>query len=121
MGEEGVTVTLVFALMGAEPLSAELLQAIDNGGAKEFNHLGEMVDHRVIFASEIHAKVRDDIAVKPLDLQASLNPPWFSLSDPPYESYEGVVAAEEVAEWAGGGQLPLRPQHPQPARTDLDQ
>ncbi|WP_430382389.1 AIPR family protein [Streptomyces sp. P10-4] len=100
MGEEGVTVSLVFALMGAQPLSAELLQAIDNG-AKEFNHLGEMVDHRPILASEIHAKVREDIADKPLDLQAALNP-WFSLNDP-YESYEGVVAAEEVAEWAEAG------------------
>lgn len=100
MGEEGVTVTLVFALMGAEPLSAELRQALVNG-AKEFNHLGEMVDDQVILAPEIHAKVRDDIADKPLDLETSLHP-WFSLNDP-YESYEGVVAAEEVAGWAKAG------------------
>ncbi|MGV4928270.1 AIPR family protein (plasmid) [Streptomyces sp. BHT-5-2] len=100
MGEEGVTVVLVFALMGAEPLSSELRQALDNG-AREFNHLGEIVDHRVILASELHAKVRDDIADKPLDLKASLTP-WFSLNDP-YESYEGVVPAEEVAEWAKAG------------------
>lgn len=100
MSEEGTTVTLVFALMGAEPPAPEVRQALTNGEA-EFNYLGEIVDHRVLLSSELHAKVREDIADQPVDLEASLFP-WFGMNDP-YESYEGVVTAEQVADWAREG------------------
>ncbi|UDM03244.1 AIPR family protein [Streptomyces longhuiensis] len=93
-------VTQVIVLMGTDPLSAELRQALENG-EREFNHHGDRLGHKVILAREIYALVRDDIADEPIDLEADLSP-WFKLPNL-YESYQGVVSADQVASWAQAG------------------
>lgn len=96
MGQGAVSVTQVIVLMGADPVSTEVEQALLNGES-EFNRHGDLLGHRVILASEVWAKVRDDIAAKPVDMAADLFP-WFGVSSP-YESYQGVVTAEQVSAW----------------------
>ncbi|MFD7290404.1 AIPR family protein [Streptomyces sp. NPDC059863] len=100
MGRGVVPVTQVIVLMGTDQLSDEANQAIANG-EQEFNQHGAILSHRVILAREIYDKVRDDIAVRPVDLRVDLHP-WLSIADP-YESYQGVMLAEEVAAWATHG------------------
>jgi hypothetical protein len=96
MGTGAVPITQVIALMGTDQPSDEVRQALANG-EMEFNRHGDLLDHRVIQAPEIWAKVRDDIAPRPVNMTASLFP-WFGVSTP-YESYQGVVSAEQVAGW----------------------
>jgi hypothetical protein len=96
MGTGAVPVTQVIALMGTDRVSDEARTAIANGEA-EFNKHGDILGHRIIQAPEIWNKVREDIAVRPVDMTTNLFP-WFSISSP-YESYQGVVQAEEVAAW----------------------
>ncbi|MGW1142663.1 AIPR family protein [Streptomyces zhihengii] len=96
MGTGAVAVTQVIALMGTDTVSHEARAAIANGES-EFNKHGDILGHRIIHAAEIWKQVREDIAIRPVDMSANLFP-WFSISSP-YESYQGVVHAEEVAGW----------------------
>ncbi|PVC85447.1 abortive phage infection protein [Streptomyces sp. CS090A] len=96
MGQGAVSVTQVIVLMGADPVSTEVELTLRNG-EREFNRHGDLLGHRVIHAPEVWAKVRDDIAAKPVDMTANLFP-WFGVSSP-YESYQGVVGAEQIAAW----------------------
>jgi hypothetical protein len=70
-------------------------------GEKEFNRHGDVLGHRIILASEVWSSIRKDLAPRPVELAADLFP-WFSISFP-YESYQGVVQAEQVAEWMKHG------------------
>ncbi|WP_052865147.1 AIPR family protein [Streptomyces niger] len=98
--EKATRITQVVVLMGVEPPAPGVRQAIENG-EKEFNSLGDYVDHRFLHAPEIHALVREDQHSDPITLEVTLSP-WFSVPSP-YLSYEGIVQAEEIASWAEHG------------------
>ena len=95
-----VPVTHVIVLMRAKEVSEGFRLAVFQG-EKEFNQYGNLLDHRIILASEVWASIRKDQSPRPVELAADLFP-WFSISDP-YESYQGVVEAEQVAKWVGHG------------------
>ncbi|MGW6937694.1 AIPR family protein [Streptomyces xanthophaeus] len=95
-----VPVTQVVVLMRPDSPGIGFQQAIVTG-EKEFNRYGDILDHRIILASEVWSSVRRDLTPEPVRLSATLFP-WFGISSP-YESYQGVVAAEEVAQWAKSG------------------
>ncbi|MFF0550917.1 AIPR family protein [Streptomyces sp. NPDC004311] len=95
-----VPVTQVVVLMRPDSPGIGFQRAIVTG-EKEFNRYGEILDHRIILASEVWSSVRRDLTPEPVRLSATLFP-WFGISSP-YESYQGVVAAEEVAQWAKSG------------------
>ncbi|MGJ3224867.1 AIPR family protein [Micromonospora aurantiaca (nom. illeg.)] len=100
MASGPVPVTQVIALMRADEVTEGFRLAIDNG-EQEFNRHGDVLRHRIILSSELWTSVREDIAPKPVDLEADLFP-WFAISTP-YESYQGVVEAEQVAQWLAHG------------------
>jgi hypothetical protein len=100
MSSGPVPVTLVFVLMRANEVTEGFNHALEVG-EREFNQHGEALDHRIILASEIWSSIREDLASKPVDLNAELFP-WFAISVP-YESYQGVVSADNVAEWMHHG------------------
>ncbi|MFE6101789.1 AIPR family protein [Streptomyces laurentii] len=99
MDQGAVKVTQVVVLMRPDIPSDGFMQAIKNG-EDEFNKYGEVLDHRIILASEVWASIRADQAPTPVVLSAELYP-WFGMgSEALYESYQGVVDAEQVAGWA---------------------
>ncbi|WP_370421873.1 AIPR family protein [Streptomyces sp. QH1-20] len=94
-----VPVTQVVVMMRPDMPGDGFMQAIRNG-EDEFNRYGDVLGHRIILAPEIWASVRADQAPEPVVLTAELFP-WFGMgSDALYESYQGVVDAEQVADWA---------------------
>ncbi|MET8871405.1 AIPR family protein [Nocardia sp. NPDC004604] len=95
-----VPVTQVVVLMRADDVTAGFREALVNG-EKEFNQHGEILRHRIVLAAEVWESVRKDLAPQPVELSAELFP-WFAISAP-YESYQGVVEAEQVAEWVERG------------------
>jgi hypothetical protein len=95
-----VPVTQVYALMRSESATPGFMSIIDDV-EREFNRHGERVSHRIILASEMWASVRQDLAPSPIEVQAEIFP-WFSISAP-YESFQGIVHAEQVAEWLDHG------------------
>ncbi|MGW3013791.1 AIPR family protein [Streptomyces sp. NPDC001219] len=100
MSKGPVTITQVVVLMRADDVLEGFRHALIDG-EKEFNRYGEVLDHRIILAPEVWASVRNDLAPKSVDLDATLFP-WFAINSP-YDSYQGVVTAEQVAEWADHG------------------
>ncbi|MEV8309945.1 AIPR family protein [Streptomyces flavidovirens] len=100
MAKGPTPVTQVAVLMRADEVSEGFRYALIDG-EKEFNHHGKVLDHRIILASEVWASVREDLAPRPVELTADLFP-WFAISSP-YESYQGVVEAEQVAQWVEHG------------------
>ncbi|BDH14869.1 AIPR family protein [Streptomyces hygroscopicus] len=99
MDQGTVPVTQVVVMMRPDMPGEGFIQAIKNG-EDEFNRYGDVLGHRVILAPEVWASVRADQAPEPVVLTAELFP-WFGMgSDALYESYEGVVDAEQVADWA---------------------
>ncbi|GAA4071612.1 AIPR family protein [Streptomyces shaanxiensis] len=99
MDQGTVPVTQVVVLMRPDMPGEGFMQAIKNG-EHEFNRYGDVLDHRIILAPEVWASVRADQAPEPVVLTAELFP-WFGMgSDALYESYQGVVDAEQVADWA---------------------
>lgn len=95
-----VPVTQVYALMRADDVAEGFAHALATG-EKEFNRHGEVLRHRIILAAEIWESVRKDLAPPPIELAAELFP-WFAIPSP-YESYQGVVEAAQVAEWVAHG------------------
>ncbi|MFG2645979.1 AIPR family protein [Streptomyces sp. NPDC048370] len=100
MAKGPTPVTQVVVLMRADEVSEGFRHALVDG-EKEFNRHGEVLDHRIILGPEVWASVREDLAPKPVQLTADLFP-WFAVSVP-YESYQGVVEAEQVAQWMNHG------------------
>jgi hypothetical protein len=100
MSQGPVPVTQVIILMRADPVTAGFWAAI-KGGENEFNRHGDVLGSRIILCPEVWTSVRDDMAPRPVDLEAELFP-WFPITVP-YESYQGVVQADQVAEWVGHG------------------
>ncbi|TSB26621.1 AIPR family protein [Streptomyces benahoarensis] len=97
-----VPVTQVVVLMRSDAPGEGFMQAIANG-EKEFNTYGETLGNKIILAPEVWQSVRHDQAPDPVVLTAELYP-WFGMgSDELYESYQGVVDAEQVAQWARRG------------------
>ncbi|MFJ6237047.1 AIPR family protein [Streptomyces griseus] len=93
-------VTQVAVLMRADDVSEGFRHALIDG-EREFNRHGDVLDHKIILAPEVWASVREDLAPRPVQLTADLFP-WFAVSVP-YESYQGVVGAEQVAQWMEHG------------------
>ncbi|WP_405745447.1 AIPR family protein [Streptomyces sp. NBC_01525] len=100
MAKGPTKVTQVVVLMRADEVSEGFRHALVDG-EKEFNRHGEVLDHRIILAPEVWASVREDLAPQPVQLRADLFP-WFAVSVP-YESYQGTVGAEQVAQWLEHG------------------
>ncbi|MEU6190279.1 AIPR family protein [Nocardia sp. NPDC047038] len=100
MDKGTVPVTQVAVLMRADEVTSGFRGALLNG-EKEFNRHGEMLRHRIILASEVWESVRKDLAPQPVELSADLFP-WFAIPAP-YESYQGVAEAAQVAEWVEQG------------------
>lgn len=95
-----VPVTQVVVLMRADEVTAGFKQALLEG-EKEFNRHGELLDHRIILAADVWESVRQDLAPSPVNIEAELFP-WLSVANP-IESYQGLVLAEQVAEWVEHG------------------
>ncbi|MEV5140881.1 AIPR family protein [Streptomyces syringium] len=95
-----VPVTQVVVLMRPEEPGDGFRQALVTG-EQPFNRYGDRLDHKVILAPEVWASVRKDLAPEPVKLSATLFP-WFGITSP-YVSYQGIVMAEEIAEWAKSG------------------
>ncbi|MGW7679102.1 AIPR family protein [Kribbella sp. NPDC054772] len=95
-----VPVTQVYALMRADDVPEGFTHAV-NTCEKEFNQHGEMLRHRIILSAEMWESVRSDLAPPPIELDVELSP-WFAISSP-YESYQGVVEAAQVADWGDHG------------------
>ncbi|WP_327688135.1 AIPR family protein [Streptomyces tubercidicus] len=95
-----VPVTQVVVLMRPDEPGEGFRQALVTG-EQPFNRYGDRLDHTIILAQEVWASVRKDLAPEPVRLSATLFP-WFGISTP-YESYQGVVMAEEIAGWAKSG------------------
>lgn len=100
MAKGTVPVTQVVVLMRADEVTEGFRHALIDG-EREFNRHGDVLDHRIILAPEVWASVRKDLAPQPVELTADLFP-WFAISSP-YESYQGVVEAEQVAQWVDHG------------------
>ncbi|MFJ8685479.1 AIPR family protein [Micromonospora wenchangensis] len=100
MSQGPVPVTQVIVLMRAEPVTDGFLAAIESGES-EFNRHGKVLDNRIILCADVWTSVRDDMVPRPVDLEAELFP-WFPITVP-YESYQGVVQADQVADWVGHG------------------
>ncbi|PWK75094.1 AIPR protein [Streptomyces sp. CG 926] len=100
MSKGPVPVTQVVVLMRTDEVIEGFRHALING-EKEFNRFGELLDHQIILAPDVWASVRNDLAPKPVELTTVLFP-WFAVNTP-YDSYQGVVSAELVAEWAAHG------------------
>ncbi|WP_083935777.1 AIPR family protein [Saccharomonospora halophila] len=95
-----VSVTQVIVLMRADEVTDGFQQAIIQG-ERDFNRHGDVLDHRIILSAEVWNSVRRDLMPRPVTLEAELFP-WFSISSP-YESFQGVVGAEQVVAWADHG------------------
>lgn len=95
-----VPVTQVIVLMRPDEPGEGFRQALVTG-EKPFNKYGERLGHEIILAPAVWASVRQDLTPEPVQLSATLFP-WFGISSP-YESYQGVVMAEEIAQWAKSG------------------
>ncbi|MDX3384480.1 AIPR family protein [Streptomyces niveiscabiei] len=93
-------VTQVVVLMRPDEPGEGFTQALATG-EQPFNRFGQRLDNRIILGPEVWESVRKDLAPKPVRLNATLFP-WFAISSP-YESYQGVVMAEEIAQWAKSG------------------
>jgi AIPR protein len=100
MSNGPVPVTQVVVLMRTDEVLEGFKHALDSG-EKEFNRYGSVLDHKIILAPEVWTSVRNDLAPKPVDLETVLFP-WFGIAAP-YESYQGAVTGEQVAEWAEHG------------------
>ncbi|WP_344678410.1 AIPR family protein [Saccharopolyspora taberi] len=100
MAKGPVPITQVVVLMRADDVTEGFRHALITG-EKEFNRYGEVLDHRIILAAEVWESVRKDLAPRPVELTADLFP-WFAILAP-YESYQGVVEAEQVADWVKHG------------------
>ncbi|MBB4895552.1 hypothetical protein FHS39_004631 [Streptomyces olivoverticillatus] len=100
MDQGPVPVTQVVVLMRPEEPGEGFRQALVTG-EQPFNRYGDRLDHKIILAPEVWASVRKDLAPEPVELSATLFP-WFGITSP-YVSYQGVVIAEEIAEWAKSG------------------
>ncbi|MFE9819179.1 AIPR family protein [Streptomyces sp. NPDC005773] len=100
MSKGPVPVTQVVVLMRADDVGEGFRHALIDG-EKEFNQHGDVLNHRIILAPEVWASVRKDLAPRPVELTADLFP-WFAISAP-YESYQGVIEAEQVAQWVDHG------------------
>ncbi|APU14113.1 MULTISPECIES: AIPR family protein [Actinoalloteichus] len=97
---DAVPITQVIVLMRADDVTEGFLHALAMG-EKEFNRDGDVLSHRIILAAEVWDSVRKDLTPEPIMLSAELFP-WFMVGEP-YESYQGVVLAEQVAEWVSHG------------------
>ncbi|MER7181289.1 AIPR family protein [Streptomyces hyaluromycini] len=100
MAKRPTKVTQVVVLMRADEVSEGFRHALVDG-EKEFNRHGEVLDHRIILASEVWASIREDLAPQPVQLRVDLFP-WFAVSAP-YESYQGIAGAAQVAQWLEHG------------------
>ncbi|WP_328301275.1 AIPR family protein [Streptomyces sp. NBC_00435] len=100
MSKGPTPVTQVVVLMRTDEVSEGFSHALVDG-EKEFNRHGDVLDHRIILAPEVWASVREDMAPEPVQLTADLFP-WFAVSVP-YESYQGVVGADQVSQWLQHG------------------
>ncbi|MGX1851663.1 AIPR family protein [Streptomyces sp. NPDC055299] len=100
MAKGPTKITQVAVLMRADKVSEGFRHALVDG-EKEFNRHGKVLDHRIILGPEVWESVRKDLAPNPVELTADLFP-WFTISLP-YESYQGVIEAEQVARWMEHG------------------
>ncbi|MEU6355650.1 AIPR family protein [Streptomyces sp. NPDC047072] len=93
-------IVVVFVQMSTDAPSPGVFQAVANGKA-EFNHQGDVVGERFVFAQEIHETVRSFTRRDPVNLDVSLFP-WFEFGSAAttYTSYVGVLRAEQIATWA---------------------
>jgi len=100
MAKGPTKITQVVVLMRADEVSEGFRHALIDG-EKEFNRHGKVLGHRIILGPEVWESVRKDLAPNPVKLTADLFP-WFTISLP-YESYQGVMEAEQVARWMEHG------------------
>ncbi|MFK4864214.1 AIPR family protein [Streptomyces sp. CSMPJR101] len=100
MSRGPVPVTQVVVLMREDATTAGFDHAL-SVGEREFNRYGSLLDHRIILAKEVWDSVLRDLAPRPVTLTADLFP-WFGVTTP-YESYQGVIQASQIAQWAEHG------------------
>lgn len=100
MSRGPVPVTQVVVLMREDATTEGFDHALTIG-EREFNRYGSLLDHRIILAKEVWDSVLRDLAPRPVTLTADLFP-WFGVTTP-YESYQGVVQASQITQWAEHG------------------
>lgn len=91
-----VKVTLVVAQMGASTLTSRV-QDVFNRILRDINGNDDMVNLEVLGLSEFHRMIRAGIAAPRIDLEARLDSP--ALVPTPYKAFQGILAAETVANW----------------------
>lgn len=91
-----VKVTQVYALMRPDAVGDGFMSAIADV-EYEFNYHGPRLDHRILLTPELWESAREDLKSAPIEIQAELFP-WFSIGAP-YESFQGIVRAQQVADW----------------------
>ncbi|GAB3110001.1 hypothetical protein GCM10027160_09680 [Streptomyces calidiresistens] len=102
MDKGPVPVTQLIVLMRRDEPGTGFYDALE-AGKKRFNSYSNRVGHRIILAREVWDSVLADLAPEPVELTATLFP-WFGTTSTfPHESYQGIVMAEQIAEWAESG------------------
>lgn len=94
--EHHATMTLVIALMSAQPLHPDIETALKDGIAR-LNRFDTWLDYEVLYATDFAQQVREDLQPPPITVAAHLTQ-WHSIADP-HTMYSGVVPAEEIAGW----------------------
>ncbi|MEU5980374.1 AIPR family protein [Streptomyces sp. NPDC047315] len=64
----------------------------------EFNAFGDLVDFRSLALADFHAAVRQDASPKQPSVTATMVDGWSAMHHP-YETYMGLIAADELAGW----------------------
>ncbi|MGW0434076.1 AIPR family protein [Micromonospora sp. NPDC003197] len=96
LSNRGSKITLVPAVMRTDALSDEVVRRLVDA-QDEFNQLGNMLDQRIYLARDVWEVVRNDFAEPPIELTAKMQD-WIRITEP-YEAFQGIVSAAEIAEW----------------------
>ncbi len=89
--------TLVIALMGIHEPGPGATQLFEDVRARYDNVGRPLLNVRYLYAEDLVAQIRDDLAPAPLDLDIEMER-WHK-HDGVHESFEGVVRVEDVAQW----------------------
>ncbi len=96
MGDARLQIVLVIAVMGPPVLSDAVTEVLERA-RKEFDSRGPMLKYRVVGVAELHQQLRQDLAPKPIDVEATMTG-WIK-RDTPFEAWQGTVAVRDIAQW----------------------
>lgn len=95
---EAPKVTLVLALMRADPINHEVRELLERK-IKKLNDVEEMVDYKVLDLRDFHRAILGDAAAPRVDSTIRLE--GFGQETSPYKAYYGTMTVPEIAELYG--------------------